>query len=93
MWLLVETTGGVKPRRKRKANTAMALVETPGFKVGLFPLGSSFRPKSNSISGWHWYPSIQVSGSELFEVSQGQGETGQFKADRLREWATRHSNF
>jgi len=34
-----ETTGGTKPGRKRKANTAMALVETSGFKAGASPRG------------------------------------------------------
>ena len=94
---LVETTGGIKPRRKQKShNPAMALVETSGLKVVIMFIVASRgyfeccnKPKA-TLSVWFGCPLI-LRGQRLWD-SRGQGETRQFKADRFLTRATHCSN-
>ena len=86
-----------------KANTAKAPVETfraEGRSVrreGQPFLRAGARPKQNPslVPSWPRCPSILRGHAEgwLNSNSWGQGETRQFKADRFRKRATRHSNF
>ena len=84
-----EITEGIKLGRKHKANQAKAPAETYQAKGQLRGLTFSYLADDNSLL----LVLVPVDPRDLFFINRGQDETGQFKADRLRKRATRHSNF